>query len=295
MKFGLLVPNWAPFDQELLLKVSVLADQLGFNNLFFTDHLTNPHVESDNLPNLTVETWSLISHVGALTSKIRLGTAISPMAIRPPALLAKIVATVDNLSGGRIDLGVGTGWSPGSFGLVGAEFGTPKVRSEKLREGIELIQKLWMQEQVNFSGDHYSSEKGVVAPKPLQKPHPPIWLGGFREPMLKITGELADGWLPWHRPIDVYKQCLQQIHHYAKAAGRAPESVIPGTVVMVVPDKLRNTSLNFGQGDPPNVTVSTVQESVEAYAAAGAELFVVFLYPAEDALETVRELAKQLL
>ena len=294
MKYGLLVPNWAPFDQELMLKIALLAEELGFDHLFFTDHLTNPHVESDNLPDLTVESWSLISYISALTSRIRLGTAISPIAVRPPALLAKVVATVDNLSSGRIDLGVGTGWSPGSFGLLGADFGNPQTRGKRLREGIELIQRLWSEEEVNFSGEFYLSKKGVVAPKPIQKPHPPIWDGGFREPMLKITGELADGWLPWHRPLDVYAECLKRIHDYASEAGRSEKSVLPGTVVMVVADELRDVPLNLGQGEPPNVTISTVQETVAAYAEAGAEVFIVFLYPAENVLKTIRELAKKL-
>lgn len=295
MRFGLLVPNWAPFDQDLMIKLAVHAEALGFDHVFYTDHLTNPHVKSDNLPDLTVESWSLISHIAALTSRIRLGTAISPMSVRPPALLAKVVATVDNLARGRIDLGVGTGWSPGSFGLVGAEFGTPVSRAARLREGIELIRRLWLEDEVNFAGEFYSAEGAVVGPKPVQKPYPPIWLGGFRDPMLKLAGELSDGWLPWHRPVDIYAECLLKIRQHAVDFGRQPTSVIPGTVVMVVADNLRDVPLNLGQGAPPNITVSTVQESVDAYEAVGAELFVAFLYPAEDALDTVSELAKRLL
>jgi probable F420-dependent oxidoreductase len=295
MEFGLLVPNWAPFDQEVMVRVALEAEASGFDRIFFTDHLLNPHVESDGLPELTVESWSLISYLAARTSRIRLGTAITPMAVRPPALLAKQVATIDNLSGGRIDVGVGAGWAPGSFRLLNSDFGTAATRAARLREGIEVMRELWTKDRVDFKGEFYETENAVVAPKPVQKPHPPLWLGGFRESMLKLAAEAADGWIPWHRPVDMYAECLAKLRGLASDAGRDLDSIVPGTVCLVVPDKLRDARLDLGQGEPPNITVSTVDEAVAAYGAAGAELFIVFLFPAEDAVETVRQLASRLI
>ncbi len=295
MEFGLLVPNWAPFDQTTMIDVALEAEAAGFGRVFYTDHLLNPHVESDGLPELTVESWALISYLSARTSRIRLGTAITPMAVRPPALLSKQIATIDNLSGGRIDVGVGAGWAQGSFRLLNSDFGTAASRAKRLREGIELMRRLWTEDRVDFNGEFYEADGAVVAPKPLQRPYPPLWLGGFRESMLQLAGELADGWIPWHRPPAMFTECLETLRRYAQDAGRDPAAIVPGTVCLVVPDKLRDAPLNLGQGEPPNITVSTAAQAAATYEAAGAELFIAFLYPADDAPETVRQLGKRLL
>jgi probable F420-dependent oxidoreductase len=295
MEFGLLVPNWAPFDQQVMIDVALEAEASGWDRVFYTDHLLNPHVESDGLPELTVESWSLISYVAARTARVRLGTAISPLAVRPPQLLAKQIATIDNLSGGRIDVGVGAGWAPGSFRLLNSDFGTAASRAARLREGIQVMRALWTEDRVDFKGEFYETQAAVVGPKPVQKPHPPLWLGGFRDSMLKLAAEEADGWIPWHRPVDAYAECLAKLRTFAGEAGRDPSAIVPGTVCLVVRDKLRDAPLDLGQGEPPNITVSTAREAVAAYEEAGVELFIVFLYPAEDAVETVKLLADRLL
>ena len=295
MRFGLLVPNWAPFDQETMVNVALEAEAAGFERVMYTDHLLNPHVESDGLPELTVESWSLISYLAARTSHIRLGTAITPIAVRPPGLLAKQIATIDNLSGGRVDVGVGAGWAQGSFRLLNSDFGTAATRARRLAEGVELMRQLWTHDVVTFQGEFYDADAAVVAPKPLQKPYPPLWLGGFRDSMLKLAARVADGWIPWHRSPEMYAECLEKLGGFATEAGRDPASIAPGTVCLVVPDKLRDAPLDLGQGEPPNITVSSVHEAVDVYAAAGAEVFIVFLFPAENAVETVRELGRQLI
>jgi probable F420-dependent oxidoreductase len=294
MRFALVVPNWAPFDQNLMIRLALEAEELGFERCFFTDHLMNPYAKSEGLEESTVEVWSLISYIAAKTSRIRLGTAVTPMSVRPPALLAKQVATIDNLSGGRIDLGVGTGWARGSFDAIDAEFATQESRAARLVEGLDLIIKLWTEDSVDFRGEYYAAKGAVIAPKPVQKPYPPIWVGGWRPYMLELTAQRGDGWIPWNRPVDVYSEFLNEIRRQATALGRA-DRITYGTAVLVLPDRLRDERMAMIHGDPPNITVSTIESSVEAYEEAGAELFVVFPFPPEDALETVRQFARQLL
>jgi probable F420-dependent oxidoreductase len=294
MRYAVVVPNWAPFDQELMLRLALEAEALGYDHLFYTDHLMNPYAEAAGLAETTVEAWSLISHVAAKTSRIRLGTAVTPIGVRPPALLAKQVATIDNLSGGRIDLGVGTGWAKGSFEAIDVAFGTKETRAARMQEGLELMLRLWTEPAVDFTGEYYACKNAVVAPRPVQQPYPPLWVGGWRPYILELTARLGDGWIPWNRPIDVYAQCLQDIRQQAQALGRA-DRITYGTGVLVLPDRLRDEPLAMVHGDPPNVTVSTITPSVEAYAEAGAELFAVFPFPAEDALQTVRQFAKLML
>ena len=294
MRFGFLIPNWAPFNQDLHLRLAVAADDLGFHHVFFTDHMTNPHAAVDGFADEAVEAWTLISHVAALTSRVRLGTGVTPMGVRAPGVLAKQVATVDRLSRGRIDLGVGTGSARGSFALAGSEFGTPSARVAQMREGVQLMRKLWTEPVVNFDGEFYSADNVVFGPKPIQQPGPPIWLGGFTPPMLKFAADAADGWLPWNRPLDQYRDYLRQLNDFADEAGRRGK-ITPGTVLMVVPDEFRDTPLLTGQGTPPHLTVSTIEACVADYADAGAEVFIILLFPAEGALDTAERLAARLL
>jgi probable F420-dependent oxidoreductase len=291
MKYAVIVPNWAPFDQDLMLRMAEEVEALGFDHLFFTDHLMNPYAESEGFAEETVEAWSLISHVAARTSTIRIGTAVTPMSLRPPALLAKQVATIDNLSGGRIDVGVGTGWSGGSYGVINAGFDVPKTRKSRMRESLELIIKLWTEDVVNYEGNHYAAQDAVVAPKPLQKPHPPLWIGGWRPHMQTLTAQLGQGWIPWNRPLDFYAEALESVRTQATEIGRLDEIVL-GHATMVLPDRMRDERLAMIHGDPPNNTISGVGDAIESYSNVGAQLFAMLPFPATDALEMVRQFAR---
>ena len=294
MEYGVLVPNWAPFDQETMVLVGREAEDLGFGHLLYTDHLMNPHTVSDGFPDLTVEAWSLISYVGAKTSRIRIGPGISPLALREPALLAKQIATVDNLLEGRLDVGVGTGWSQGSFGLMGRELGSAKERLGRFSESLDLMRQLWIDGVVNFDGEYYRSHSATVAPKPIQKPYPPLFMGGIGAKMLEITARIGDGWIPWHRPVEEYRENLRRIRTMARAFGREDE-IVAGSAVMVVNDKLRDVPMDMGQGAPPNSIVSNVEETVGAYEDAGCELFLFFLFPSEGIVETMRAISQRIL
>jgi probable F420-dependent oxidoreductase len=292
MKFGVMVPNWAPLNQELMIQIGLEAEALGFDHLFYTDHLMNPHVESDGFPDLTVEAWSLVSYMGARTTRIRIGTGVSPIGLRSPAMLAKQVATVDNLLDGRLDLGLGTGWAPGSFGLLGMELGSPKERLERFGEGVDLMRQLWTQDVVNFEGKYFVARDAVVAPKPKQSPYPPLFIGGYGPRMLEYTAQFGDGWIPWHRNVDQYVTCLEQIRRGESELNRL-NPVVAGSVMLVVPDHLRDVPMDMGQGDPPNLVLSEIEDSVAAYERAGCELFVAFMFPADDALETLGRIAQR--
>jgi probable F420-dependent oxidoreductase len=295
MRYALLVPNWAPYDQDLMIKLALEAEQLGYEQIFYTDHLMNPYGGTEGYAEETVETWALIAHLAARTERIRLGTGVTPMALRPPALVAKQVATIDRLSGGRIDFGIGTGWSEGSFGVIDTDFGDPASRKARLREGIDLILQLWeSDEAVNFDGEYYRSQGAVIGPKPLQQPHPPLWIGGWRQNMLKITAEVGDGWIPWNRTTDFYANAKKQIREQAEPLGRA-DDITYGTGVIVVPDSEADAEMSQSHSEQPNVTPSTIGEWSERFEEAGAELFLMLVLPAEESLPVLRKVAKELM
>jgi probable F420-dependent oxidoreductase len=277
-----------------MIRLALESEQLGYERIFFTDHLMNPYAKAEGYAEETVETWALISYLAARTSSIRLGTAVTPMALRPPALLAKQVATIDRLSGGRIDLGIGTGWSAGSFGAIDTDFGDGASRRARLREGIELILSLWGGETVQFDGRYYSAHDAVIAPKPLQQPHPPLWIGGRLRNMLTLTAELGAGWIPWNPTVEFYREARRQIVEQAEALGRAGE-IVYGVGVMVVPERLAEARTAMSHTEQPNVTLSSLKEWSERYEEAGAELLAMLVMPPEEALEVARHVARELM
>ncbi len=294
MRYALLTPNWAPYDQDLMIRLTLECEHLGFERIFFTDHLMNPYAGTEGYAEETVETWALISYLAAKTESIRLGTGVTPIALRPPALVAKQVATIDRLSGGRIDFGIGTGWSEGSFGVIDTDFGDPASRKARLREGIELILHLWGEDKVDFKGEYYAAHNAVIGPKPLQQPHPPLWIGGWRKNMLTLTAEYGDGWIPWNRTVEYYANALKEIREQAEPLGRA-DDIVFGAGVLMVPDQMAEQESAMSHSEQPNVTPSTLKEWSERYEEAGAELLVMLVQPPEEALNVVRYVARELM
>lgn len=295
MKYALLVPNWAPYDEEMMIGLALEAERLGYERIFYTDHLINPYGKTEGYAEETTETWALLAHLAAKTERIRLGTGVTPMALRPPALLAKQVATVDRLSGGRIDFGLGAGWAEGSFGAIDTDFGDAASRRARLREGIDLLLKLWESEDpVDFDGDYYRTQGAFIGPKTVQRPHPPLWIGGWRQNMLKITAEVGNGWIPWNRTPEFYAQARQQIREQAEALGRADEIVF-GMGTLVVPEGEANERLSQSHSEQPSATPSTIAHWSERFEEAGAELMLLMVLPGDSVFEVLNQVAEELM
>ena len=221
LKFGVFLPFYAfqaktPNEQFETLKTIVLeCERLGYDSVWLDDHLMYNNWS-------ILESWTTLSALSSLTSKIRLGTMVSCNQHRNPALLAKTAATLDVLSNGRLEFGIGAGVQEAEHMAYG--FGFPKlsVRVERLGEALEVIKRLWTQEKTTYQGKHYSLKDAVCEPKPLQKPHPPITVGGSEEKnTLKVTAKYADrfdwGYLP---SVEVYKRKLEVLENHCKAVGR---------------------------------------------------------------------------
>ena len=162
----------------------------GFNTLWTNDHLVSPHSTVDT-PQL--ECWTLLSTLARLTSKIRLGTLVTCNPLRHPALLAKMAATLDNISRGRLEFGIGTGWKMEDFHMVGKSPPPGQVKLAQLEESLQLVLRLWSEEKVSFTGKYYTVKEGYCVPKPIQKPHPPILLGvGTGRTGIKLIAKYAN-------------------------------------------------------------------------------------------------------
>ncbi len=238
LKFGIFLPFYAfqaktPTEQYEILKNIVLeSERLGYDSVWLDDHLMY-----NNWPIL--EPWVTLSALSALTRKIRLGTMVTCNAHRDPALLAKTAATLDVLSNGRLEFGVGAGCQEAEHLAYGYGFPKASVRIEGLGEALEVITRLWTQERANYQGKRYILRDAVCEPKPLQKPHPPITLGGGGEKLtMKITAKYADRF-DWGSlsSVEYYKRKLGLLQEQCKVVGRdfgeIERSCWPGGQVLI--------------------------------------------------------------
>jgi len=201
-----------------------LADKLGFWGAVIPDHYMWAEAFGQPQKDSTVESWIALTYLAAKTQKLKLGTIVTPIPFRPPAMLAKMVATMDVLSSGRAVLGVGAGWSQTEFEGYSTWDG-PKTRVDKTQEGVDLILQLWQKPQVDFKGKYYHAKGAILDPKPVQKPHPPLMFGGVGSKMLRLAGRYADicyipPWVqvPMEKARLIVKQEARRFHREDKIA-----------------------------------------------------------------------------
>ena len=190
MRYGLKVSQNATIDE--LRAVWRVADEAGFDHCWCMDHLATLGPRDDGP---IFEAWTLLAGMAVATSRTRIGCMVTGNTYRHPAVLAKAAVTVDHLSGGRLEFGLGAGWAENEHTMLGLPFGTAGNRADWLEEACEVIRSLWTQQRTSFDGTHYKLTDAVAEPRPVQRPHPPIWIGGSgRQRTLRITARYADVW-----------------------------------------------------------------------------------------------------
>ena len=214
---------------EGIVRLARGIEDIGFDQLDTFDHVimgfpTPERPAPIYPPKMPVmEALMTLGFVASATSRIGLGTEVLVLPQRQPVLVAKQVATLDTLSGGRMRLGVGVGWQESEYDALEEPFHN---RGKRMDEAIRVMRAYWRDEHVDISGDYYTSTAMAMEPKPPQGADLPIWIGGASEAALRRVGELGDGWLalPIEDPT-VAAKCKTKIAAYAEAAGRDPESI----------------------------------------------------------------------
>ena len=167
------------------------AEDLGFDNAWLVDHL----VDTDGPPRPAAsKAWTLLAAIAARTSRIRLGILVSSNTFRNPALLLKEAVTVDHISGGRLILGIGTGWHEDEHRRYGIDLPPPPERVDRFEEAVEMITLLMSQERTTFAGNHYRLDDARMRPPPVQQPRIPILIAAHRPRMLRLAARFADQW-----------------------------------------------------------------------------------------------------
>jgi alkanesulfonate monooxygenase SsuD/methylene tetrahydromethanopterin reductase-like flavin-dependent oxidoreductase (luciferase family) len=172
------------------------------------------------------EAFTLLSALAVETKSIKLGPLVTCNSFRSPSLTAKIAATIDVISKGRLIFAYGAGWKEEEYNAYGFPFEDPVTRLKRMSEGITLIKKLWTEERTSFKGEFYELNKAICKPKPLQKPHPPIMIGGGGEKYtLKVAAEIGDIWDRWGASIEEYTRKVQILQEHCDALGRKIDDI----------------------------------------------------------------------
>jgi F420-dependent oxidoreductase-like protein len=207
-----------------------LAEEAGFEGLWVFDHF-KPLYADPKGP--CFEGWTLLAALAGVTDRIRLGALVTGVTYRHPSVLAAEAVTVDHVSGGRLEFGIGAAWFDGEHHQLGIEFPDTKTRIEWLEDAINIYRLLTTEEDVDYDGSHYSLKDATYLPRPVQKPYPPLWVGASGEKkMLPLVGRVADAWHTFGNRRDLARK-WDIVKSSAEAAGRDPSQIRRSTNISV--------------------------------------------------------------
>jgi F420-dependent oxidoreductase-like protein len=216
-----MIENHFGYDYSTVVSIALAAERLGFDGLHMCDHLVNQNFAK--LPCL--DPWVALGGLASVTSRLRLGTLVTPVGFRYPSDVAKMAASLDMISNGRFQLGLGAGWNEPEYNAYGIPFPPVGQRVRQLREALQIVRLMWNEEKPSFKGKYYSIKEAWCYPKPVQKPAK-IWVGGKGErAVLKIVAELADGWNCLGTSPAEYGAKLEVLREHCRKAGRRIESI----------------------------------------------------------------------
>ena len=272
--FGIFLPQIYPWPQ--MKQEAQRIDTLGFDSLWIADHFVSPYRETVDW----FECWSLLGALAASTTRIRLGTGVTHVVYRNPAILARSALTVDHISNGRLDLGMGVG-SGGAYNY--AMTGTPKQRLgervDRYREAVTLVDQLLQNELTNYEGQYFQAYDAPMHPRPLQQPRPPFNLAAHYPRALKIAAEFGQAWNSFYPGDDLTPQQSSQVTHrrgemlseFALQFGRDPNLI-------------RRTFFAGYSSDQPFASENAFQDFIGRYREAGIDEFVLGYAPGMDEL-----------
>ena len=297
MRFGLFVPQgWRhdlvgiePARQwEAMLGVARLAEELRFESIWVFDHFHTVPVPSEEA---THEAWTLMAAFGAATSRVRLGQMCTCMGYRNPMYLAKVAATVDVVSGGRTEMGIGAGWYEHEWNAYGYGFPPAGERIAMLAEGVEIIRQAWEKGVATYAGEHYQVDGAICRPTPLQEGGIPLWIaGGGEKKTLRIAAQHAD-YTNFDGALEGFRRKSQVLAEHCKEIGRdfgeivrsANYNVFIGRDEAEVRDRIRAAEDRLRPYLSEEVLASTVQQYATGPAVGTPEQIVERLTELRDA------------
>src|SRR6266480_7322936 len=193
-----------------------------------------------------LEGWTLLAALAARTDRLRVGVMVTGNTYRHPAVLAKMGATVDVISHGRLDFGIGAGWNELECSMYGIPLYAPGERIRRLGEACEVVKKLWTETVANFDGKYYQLKDARCEPKPVQKPYPPFVIGGSGEQLtLRVVAQYADIWNFVGGSIDIFRHKIEVLEEHCEAVGRDPSEIERSIQMIINYDNLEETLNNI--------------------------------------------------
>ena len=273
MKFSL----WPQPTQSFstVKSLATHAEQTGWDGIWLADHFM-PNAEDTSAP--WPEAWTTLAALAATVPRIRLGTLVTGNTYRHPAVLAKMAATVDHISEGRVVLGLGSGWQENEHEKYGIPFYTVKKRLERLEEACQVIKGLFEKTSATVDGKFYQLNDAPLEPKPVQTPLPLLIGGGGEKVTLRITAQYADEWNVWGKVADL-KHKMSILDQHCEKLGRDPAHIHRTAVAMVflTDDESFAKQMNESADRPPRIagSVSQLQDIIGGYKDIGVDEFIV--------------------
>ena len=278
MEFGVTIPNnWGVEDPQAVVNFGPLAEELGFDSVWVMDHLFNNGYIRERLDDKPYyHPMATLSHISALTSRVKLGTSVLVLPYHNPVELAKYAATLDQMSGGRVVLGVGVGAMTPEFDALGIPM---SQRGSLTNESMDIMRELWSNEDPQYSSDRWQFEDLKFAPKPVQSeagsPHVPLWVGGGSPGALRRAARRGNGWHPSGTSAEEFAIGRQRVRELAESVGRDPDELVMSARVEVEahggPSSQRAADRSRLPGDDPAGMVA----GITAYQEAGVEHIVL--------------------
>ena len=302
-------PDNNAYDQFLFSKsVALKAEQLGYDAGYVYDHFIPYYGDKRTLP--FFEAYTLLSAIAAITTKLRVGQVVTCNSYRSPSLLAKMSSTLDAISNGRLEFGIGAGWFEHEYKSYGYQFDSASARIEQLDESLIIIKKMWQKEKSSFSGKHYSIKNAICSPKPIQNPHPPIMVGGAGQKLIAVAAKHATRYNhPFGSP-EILQSKIEILKTQCKKIGRTSDEIENSVLLRVLVGKdkddikqiitqlkKKNESISeFIMRSKDSIALGTPDEVIEylqKYVNIGISYFIVNFIGLSNSLEMISLFSKK--
>jgi probable F420-dependent oxidoreductase len=280
VKFGLSLPHFQQVASPgAIRRVAQRAEQLGYDGIWVSDHIVIPHSAIDRFGTVFYEPLTVLGFAAACTSKLRLGTTVLILPYRNPLVTAKVLATLDVLSGGRVTAGMAVGWTEDEFKALGVPF---QERGALSDEYIAAFKVLWTQDKPTFHGQFVRFENIAFEPKPVQKPHIPIWIGGNSKRAIRRAVALGDCWHPTRPLVEDVKAGAAYLQEVCGQRGRDPRSLM---IAVREPLKFSPGAEASLRRRPLSGSTQKIIDDIGQYQAAGVQYFMLDTFYSVPELE----------
>jgi F420-dependent oxidoreductase-like protein len=295
MRFSVWPTPTKPWDE--FLTVASAAEAAGFDGIWCSDHFMP--VNPAELDNPVLECWSVLAATAAAVPRVRIGAIVTGNTYRHPAVLAKMGATIDHISGGRLVMGLGAGWQENEHAAYGIEFGTVGERLRKLDEACQIIKGLFEQPRTTFKGEFYELEDAPLEPKPVQSRVPLLVGGGGEKVTMRIAAQYADEWNIWGLP-ELLAQKGEVLDAHCERLDRDPATIARSAqALLYMGDDREWLAERKGRVAAFPAVVGTpaeVQDVIGAYRDAGVDEYIIPAFnlgPPERAVETLQRFSEE--